>query len=392
MIVPSGFRLGAAASGIKANGNDLGLIVADSDCVAAGVYTNNLVRASCIDQNRGKTPTGKLRCVVVNSGNANACTGDEGESNSMAMANSVAQKIGCNPDQVLVLSTGVIGQQLPMNKINAGINSAHGALDNSPESIPKLAQAFMTTDKFQKTVSRQFQIRGTDCQLLGIAKGAGMIGPNMATMLGVFMLDATLNPNQAQTILTAAVNESFNRISVDGHTSTNDAVLLLASGTSVDPVSDEDLNFIQDVVTQCSIDLAKMIPTDGEGASHLIEIQVSGAASDAAADRVARVVASSNLVKTAISGCDSNWGRIVSAVGMANIELDPQAISLKLNGTTIFSTGSPVTFNEAAVSQSMVDEKVALIELTIGGGGGSAVHWTSDLTHEYVTLNADYRT
>ncbi len=392
MIVPSGFRLGAAASGIKANGNDLGLIVADSDCVAAGVYTNNLVRASCIDQNRGKTPTGKLRCVVVNSGNANACTGDEGESNSMAMANSVAQKIGCNPDQVLVLSTGVIGQQLPMNKINAGINSAHGALDNSPESIPKLAQAFMTTDKFQKTVSRQFQIRGTDCQLLGIAKGAGMIGPNMATMLGVFMLDATLNPNQAQTILTAAVNESFNRISVDGHTSTNDAVLLLASGTSVDPVSDEDLNFIQDVVTQCSIDLAKMIPTDGEGASHLIEIQVSGAASDAAADRVARVVASSNLVKTAISGCDPNWGRIVSAVGMANIELDPQAISLKLNGTTIFSTGSPVTFNEAAVSQSMVDEKVALIELTIGGGGGSAVHWTSDLTHEYVTLNADYRT
>ena len=206
------------------------------------------------------------------------------------------------------------------------------------------------------------------------------------------MLDATLNPNQAQTILTAAVNESFNRISVDGHTSTNDAVLLLASGTSVDPVSDEDLNFIQDVVTQCSIDLAKMIPTDGEGASHLIEIQVSGAASDAAADRVARVVASSNLVKTAISGCDPNWGRIVSAVGMANIELDPQAISLKLNGTTIFSTGSPVTFNEAAVSQSMVDEKVALIELTIGGGGGSAVHWTSDLTHEYVTLNADYRT
>ena len=391
MHIPDGFKFGSAACGIKSEGNDLGLIVANANCTSAGVYTTNLVRASCIDQNAAKTPTASLRSIVVNSGNANACTGELGEQNSRQMASSVASAIGCNAEQVLVLSTGVIGQQLPMENINSGIMSAAHGLNNTPEDIDGLAHAFMTTDKFLKVVSSKSDIGGNSTSILGIAKGAGMIGPNMATMLSVILTDATLSPDQAQRFLKSAVDESFNRISVDGHTSTNDAVLLLASGTGT-AIEGSKAMQLQDQITSQCIDLAKMIPTDGEGASHLIEIRVTGTDRDEQADRIARVVAASNLVKTAISGCDPNWGRIVSAVGYAGVQINPRNISLSLCDTPIYESGSPSIFDESNVSQAMVDQKEIPIHINVGDGEGKSVHWTSDLTTDYVKLNADYRT
>ena len=390
VYIPNGFEFGWFACGIKATGNDLGLLVCPSGCVAGGVYTTNLVRASCIDQNKSRTPSPDLRAVFVNSGNANACTGKTGAENSLAIADSVAQSIGCSPQQVVVLSTGVIGEQLPMEKIKTGIVGAAENLSSTGQCVAEVTQAFMTTDKFPKIVSREFDLNGSIYRILGIAKGAGMIGPNMATMLSVVMTDAPIAADDIQSMLATAVDQSFNRISVEGHTSTNDAVILMSSADEAD-CSGPDRDAIQTVLNESCAELAKMIPADGEGSAHLIEIRVAGARDDEAADQIARVVAASNLVKTAVSGCDPNWGRIVSAVGYAKVAIDPDEISLSINGICIYRDGTPLDFDEGAVSQSMTDRDV-LIELSVGSAAGAAKHWTSDLTVDYVKLNADYRT
>ena len=278
------------------------MIVADHACVAAGVYTQNIVRAACIDFNRRNSPTENCRAVVVNSGNANACTGHTGVENCLKTAQSVAQLLDCSADQVLVLSTGIIGQQLPMEKMIGGVESLIPKLGCDKTSFDNLTDAFLTTDRFRKTTSGTMKIGGGEFSLAGIAKGAGMIGPNMATMLAVFMTDFPLTQKQAQAAIERSVNQSFNRISVDGHTSTNDAVLLLSSGESNTEFSNDDFGKFQESLDAACIELAKMIPADGEGASHLVEIIVEGAASDADADRVARTIAGSNLVKTAVNG------------------------------------------------------------------------------------------
>lgn len=394
MNLPKGFRYSGVTAGVKASGKkDVALIVSDDGAAAAGVYTQNIVRASSIDWNVAITPSDQLRAIVVNSGNANACTGDEGVSNNRQMAAATSAALGVTPEQVAVLSTGVIGVQLPMEKIENGIQEAVSGLADGEADFRAASEAITTTDKSPKTAQATVTVGGESITIAAMAKGAGMIGPRMATMLGVVMTDAKITPEVAQKVLDTAVAASFNRISVEGHMSTNDAVLLMASGKSgVQISSDADVKQLSAAITEVCIELAKLIPADGEGATHLIQIDVQGTETDDAADQIARTVAASALVKTAVTGNDPNWGRIVSAVGYAGVALQAEQINLKLNGFELFSAGQPVAFEAAEVSKSIGDNFETQIELSVGTGSGKAMHWTSDLTVEYVRFNSEYTT
>lgn len=394
--IPAGFLFGGIASGIKQGVKqnaalDLSLITSQKSCVAAGVYTQNVVRAACIDWNRNATPSESIRAVITNSGNANACTGDEGVKNCERTAELAAERLGCQANQIVVLSTGVIGEQLPMNCVETGI--ANCELESDSDHFLRSADAILTTDNGRKLATAALTIDGYDGSIAGMAKGAGMIGPNMATMLGIIITDFKMSSSTAQNLLTAAVNKSFNRISVEGHTSTNDAVILLSSGVGpeVSETSSAGGQFAE-ALNAISLELAKQIPADGEGATKLIEIQVSGAENEQQADQVARTIAASALVKTAITGCDPNWGRIVSAAGYSSAKIDLAQLTLTLNGHTVFKNGQPVSFDEHVVSKSIADKHLTLIELKIGGGQGISTHWTSNLTSEYIRINSEYRT
>lgn len=394
--LPSGFRFAGCYCGIKKNtaAKDLTLIVADQPAVAAGVYTQNHVVAAPVLNCRAKTPTATARAVVVNSGNANACTGARGAEDAQRMCATVAAQLGddCRPEDVLVMSTGVIGHFLPMHKVEAGIATAAGQLSATAECFEQAADGILTTDIARKVGYRTLELNGETISIVGMAKGAGMIGPNMATMLGCLMTDAQLDPARAQQMLARVANRSFNNISVEGHTSTNDSLLLLASGASSGPLDEEGLSAFETALTELAIELAKQIPTDGEGAKHLIEVCVRGAASDREARQISLAVASSNLVKTAVAGNDPNWGRIVSAAGYAGPTLDLPHLALSLNGTPLFQAGEPVAFDAGEVSQSIRDNSVTHIDLVVGVGGGTCTHWTSDLTVEYVRFNSEYTT
>lgn len=397
MSVPNGFKFSGVTCGLKESGTlDLALIATDSPCVVAGVYTQNVVRAASIDWNRSITPSANFRAVVINSGNANACTGDQGAEDNLQMAREVAQKLGAKPEQICVLSTGVIGHMLPMKKVSHGIETACKEATNSQENFELASEAIMTTDKGPKRISTVIDLAGEPNRrftLAGFAKGAGMIGPNMATMLAVITTDAKLSAQDAQNVLQYAADHSFNRISVEGHTSTNDALLLICNGDSGVEISEpSDLERFRNALTTSCIGLAKKIPSDGEGATHLVEIQISGAVSDAEADRVARTIAASALVKTAITGADPNWGRIVSAAGYSGAEMSVDQTELKLNGHIVFQSGQPISFDEKTVSQAMASQFETTIELKIGSGPGSSTHWTSDLTVDYVKFNSEYTT
>ena len=392
--LPEGFCWTGVACGIKESGKpDLAIVSTTETSVAAGVYTQNVVRAASIDWNRSITPSSHFRAVVINSGNANACTGERGVSDNEAMAAQVATEIGATPNQVLVLSTGVIGQHLPMPRVTQGIAAAVGQLSNESAAFDAAAEAILTTDNGTKTVHQTLKMGDRNVRISGIAKGAGMIGPNMATMLAVIMTDAQLSAEAAQAILINAAEASFNRISVEGHTSTNDALLLICSGASgVEVSSQADHKKFETALTNSCIELAKRIPSDGEGATHLVEISVAGADSIADADQVARTIAASALVKTAVTGADPNWGRIVSAAGYSGVSMDANQIDLSINGHEVFKKGQPVEFDESKVSRSMAAQFETLIQLKIGDGSESAIHWTSDLTVEYVRFNSEYTT
>lgn len=386
--LPHGFRLSGVACGIKSvDAEDLTLIVADGPCVAAGVYTLNQVVAAPVVLDRQRTPSGQIRAVVTNSGNANACTGDAGMQDAQRMTDLTAELVGCKPEQVLVMSTGIIGEPLPMDKVEPGIRDAFGQLGNTEEDLFAAARGIMTTDTQQKIAHSQ---QG-DYRVVGIAKGSGMIGPKMATMLGTVLTDAPISPPDAQRLLSEVVERSFNAINVDGHTSTNDTVLLLASGDGA-PLAGEALDAFAAELEQVCTDLAKQIVVDGEGASHLVEIVISGAQTDDDARTIAEAIANSPLVKTAIAGNDPNWGRIVSAAGYAGPLIDVSRTSLTLNGVQLYKKGTPVRFDAAGVSKAMQDNRNVLIELVVGQGSGNFRFWTCDLTHEYVSINADYHT
>jgi glutamate N-acetyltransferase/amino-acid N-acetyltransferase len=389
--IPNGFRFAGVHCGIKraSDAEDIALIVADQPCVAAGVYTKNQVVAAPVTLDRQRTPGQNIRAVIVNSGNANACTGDEGMRNAKRMAAATAKAIGAAEEQILVMSTGIIGEQLQIDKIETGIRSSVAKLGRGEENFLMAARGFITTDTKIKTAFRTIESLGIE--IAGIAKGSGMIGPNMATMLSTILTNAAISPDAAQRLLSQSVEKSFNSINVDGHTSTNDTVLLLASGKGI-TLAGPDLDAFRDELQAVCIDLAKQIVQDGEGATHLVEISITGAASNSDARTIAEAIANSPLVKTAIAGNDPNWGRIVSAAGYAGPKIDIAQTQLTLNQVRLFQRGTPVPFDAVAVSASMKDNRDVFIDLSVGAGDGNTRFWTCDLTHEYVTINAEYHT
>jgi glutamate N-acetyltransferase/amino-acid N-acetyltransferase len=382
-------------AGIKRNPikEDVSLIAADQPAVAAGVYTQNLVYAAPVALDRERTPSDSIRCVVVNSGNANACTGERGLRDAREMARLASEACGAGPEQALVMSTGIIGEFLPMEKIAAGITACAAKLASDEDAFHAAARGLLTTDKGVKAVSQAYDMSGREVRIAGMAKGAGMIGPRMATMLGVMFTDARLTPKDAQAALRDAVEDSFNCISVEGHMSTNDTVLLLASGVATDePLAGDDLATFRKALREQAIELAKMIPDDGEGATHLMVIDVVGAKTRADAHRIARTIADSALVKTAIHGGDPNWGRIVSAAGYAGVNFDPAGVDLHINQFPLYKAGAPVPFDASDVSISMRDNRDTHIVLTLREGDAQVRFWSSDLTVEYVKINSDYNT
>lgn len=392
---PQGFRGTGVYAGIKRNAQkkDVTLILSDRPAVGVGSYTQNLVCAAPVVFDRQLTPSNSIRAVVANSGVANACTGPQGDADARQMADWAAEYCGLDRGQTLVLSTGVIGTNLPMDKIHSGIQAAASQLDDSQAALELAARGLMTTDTVPKIRGRQVQLDGTPICLTGIAKGAAMIGPNMATMLAVLMTDAAVAMEDAQRALSDAVSETFNCISVDGHTSTNDTVLLLANGAAGGNVlTGKPLDAFRATLFEVCEDLAQSIPADGEGATHLITVEVHGCRTRAEAVRIGKTIADSPLVKTAIAGADPNWGRIVSAAGYAGVPFDPSKVSLHINGMLVYERGVPVKFDSEAVSKSIAGDRETSLVLILDEGAAAARFWTTDLTAEYVRLNADYHT
>jgi glutamate N-acetyltransferase/amino-acid N-acetyltransferase len=399
--LPLGYRAAGVYSGVKRSDAklDFSLIVSDRPAVAAGVYTKNLVCAAPVKIDRERTPSDSIRVVAINSGVANACTGDQGDADARQMAAWAAEACGAKAEQALVMSTGVIGSMLPMEKIQAGIRAAADKLGDDAQSLENAARGIMTTDTRPKICGREVTIGGLPTRVTGIAKGAAMIGPNMATMLSLVMTDAALRKQDAQSALVDAMEESFHCISVDGHMSTNDTVILLANGAaderagaSPPPLSGKALEDFRTTLFEVCEDLAQSIPADGEGATHLITVEVHGCRSRADALQIGKTIADSPLVKTAIAGADPNWGRIVSAAGYAGVQFDPSKVTLYLNGLLLYERGAPVDFNADGVAKSIAADRDTSIVLILEEGKACARFWTTDLTAEYVRLNADYHT
>lgn len=393
--IPLGYTMSGLYSGVKRDATklDLSLIVSDRPATAAGVYTQNLVCAAPVTLDRSRTPSDRIRAVAVNSGCANACTGERGLRDAETMAALAAEACGAQPDQALVMSTGVIGEFLSLDKIGAGLKKLGNQLGRDDDSLLSAARGIMTTDTVPKLAGRTIAVGSHSIRIAGMCKGAAMIGPNMATMLGLVLTDAALDPADAQKILKDAVQDSFNCISVEGHTSTNDTVLLLANGASGTPkLKGNDLAAFAKALAEVCIDLAKAIPDDGEGATHLVTIEIAGCRNRDEAQVIAKSVANSALVKTAIHGADPNWGRIVSAAGYAGIPFDPRGVSLYLNGFHLYQGGTPVPFDAKTVSESIRNRREVLVQLGFSEGTEKIRFWTTDLTAEYVHLNADYHT
>jgi glutamate N-acetyltransferase/amino-acid N-acetyltransferase len=394
IALPVGFRAAGVACGIKSDPSkpDLALFVADRPSSAAGVFTTNLVCGAPVKVSRARLPRATARAVIVNSGNANACTGARGDEDAHWMTAQVANQLDCSAEDVLVCSTGVIGRFLPREKLAAGIPAAASRLASSAENFRDAASAMMTTDTFPKLATRSRRVGASDLRVSGVAKGAAMIAPNMATMLAVLMTDAALDPRQADSILRHAVERSFNCISVDGHMSTSDTVLLLASGVRPVALGDSDLALIQEMVDEVAAELAQAIIRDAEGADHFITLDVRGTKTRDDAIRIARAITDSPLVKTAIAGGDPNWGRIISAAGYAGVPFREENLSLKVNGVPLYRSGAPTDFDAKSLSQGLRTNRDVLIELDLVLGNEAVRFWTSDLTAEYVRLNADYTT
>jgi glutamate N-acetyltransferase/amino-acid N-acetyltransferase len=392
---PKGFRLGGVYCGIKryADKLDLSLLVSDRPCTAAGVYTTNLVFAAPVKWDRGLTPATDVRGVVVNSGNANACTGERGEIDCRRMAELAAAVCDAEAEQMLVLSTGIIGEFLPLAKIESGIRDVACKLGTDEAALTAAARGMLTTDTRHKVATRTITVGGNQATITGMAKGAAMIGPKMATMLAVVMTDAAIAPADAQRLLASTVDQTFNCISVDGHMSTNDTVLLLANGAaSSAQLGGADLDAFAKALFEVCEELAVAIPADGEGATHLVQVEVRGCRTREEARSIAKSVSESLLVKTAICGADPNWGRIVSAAGYAGVSFDPARVHLWVNDMHLYADGAPLGFDHDAASKSIKENRDTKILLTFGEGDESIRFWSTDLTAEYVRLNADYHT
>lgn len=403
VTAPKGFQAAGITAGLKPSGApDLALIFSETDAIAAGVFTTSQVRAACVDYCREKLQAKpSARAILCNAGQANAATGQAGWLDAIESAQCVAQALNISSDAVLVASTGVIGQRIKMDVLKAGVPQAVAQL--SSEGSDQAAQAICTTDLVPKSIALETQIGDRPVRIGGIAKGSGMIHPNMATMLAFVTCDAGISPHLWQEMLGRAVDKSFNQITVDGDTSTNDTVYALANGQSRTPAITDmtaEAEKLEAMLTEVCVYLAKAIARDGEGATCLIEAQVTGAPSDAAARKVAKTVVGSSLVKSAIFGRDPNWGRIAGAAGRAGVPFDQENLRIQLGDFVMMDQGQPQPFdrqvaneylNQAAAGEYLKNDTV-LIQLDLGAGSGSGVAWGCDLSYDYVKINAEYTT
>ena len=403
-----GFRAAATACGLKPSGNlDLALIAAESPCSAAGVFTTNRVKAAPVlyDQDLLARNAGNIRAIIVNAGNANACTGPRGMDDARQMAALTAYGLRCQPDQVLVLSTGVIGRLLDMDKLTQGIATVTSTAA-AQHGAPIAARAIMTTDTRPKVARTTFEIGGRPVTISGMCKGAGMIHPNMATLLAIITTDAAVAPELLREALRQAAARSFNCVSVDGDMSTNDTLLLLASGASGVEISagrgasrsapTSDYQTFVAALTEVCIDLAKQVAADGEGATRLIEIRVSGAQDEAQAHTVGDSIARSPLFKCAVHGGDPNWGRVLCAAGYSGAAIEADRLSLSFGApgaaqVQVVANGLPLDYAEPAAA-ALLREDPVYVNLDLGLGDAAATVWTCDFSKEYVEINAHYTT
>ena len=399
--LPRGFYATGVAAQIKKNGQpDVALIASDRDCAAAALFTTNKVKAAPVlyDQAVLASNNTTIRGVIINSGCANACTGEQGLTDCRETAESVAHSLALNQimagaidaTQVLVMSTGVIGVNLPMGKLKNGAQSA--SMELTTDGLEAAARAIMTTDTVQKIACAELRAEGQTYTIAGIAKGSGMIHPNMATMLSVVMTDAAIDAENLKAALTQAGNVSFNHIIVDGDTSTNDTLLLLANGASgVSVDTPEKVSAFQSALTDVCISLAKQMARDGEGATKFITISITGAPDMRTAENVGRTIAKSPLVKTAFYGEDANWGRIIAAAGYSGEEVYPDRMALWFGPVMVFEHGMPTRYSEEEATRAIQMHDVE-VRLDLGTGTTSTTIWTCDLSHDYVTINGKYRT
>ena len=392
--IPKGFKAAACSAGIKKSGKlDLALICADKPVDCAGVFTTNKVVAAPVKITESRVGQGLCQAILVNSGNANACTGGPGLQDARRCGDLVAESLDIAPELVAVSSTGVIGVPLPMYCFEEHVPTLCRMLQQ--DQFDGVARAMMTTDAFPKMSGRTIMIGDHEVRLLGLAKGAGMIHPDMATMLAFVVTDAQLADGLLEHSLRQSVNSSFNRITVDRDTSTNDMVLLLASGEAGNQEiaeGSQDLGRFNSALNEIMLDLAKLIVRDGEGATKLVRIQIDGATSDDEALVAARSVASSQLVKTAFFGEDANWGRIIAAVGYSGAEVDPDQVSIKFDDVPMVSKGLGLGSEQETKASAILKKPEFTVTIDLALGKGSAYYYTSDLTYDYVKINADYRT
>lgn len=395
--LPRGFRMAATACGLKKTGAlDLAILSSDVPASAAGVFTQNLVVAApvVISREHLRLSKGRMRAIVVNAGNANCATGPAGHAAAQRTVAEAAKHLGCAIKEVFVCSTGVIGVPLPLEKILRALPLLSRNRRWSARSFAELSLAICTTDTRPKTASASFKIAGKRVHLVGCAKGAGMIHPNMATTLAFVATDAAIAPALLQKTLREVTARTFNCISVDGDTSTNDALLVLANGAAEAPAirkkTKSHRDFAAALEEVCRL-LALQIVADGEGAQRVIEIEVRGAQTEAAAKRIAETVATSPLVKTAFAGGDPNWGRVFAAAGRAGVEFNPDRVDITMAGIPVLRRGRPLNFNERAASNRLLAEHVPIV-MHLHDGSASARCWTCDFTAEYVRINASYRT
>ena len=389
---PKGFSSGAVEAGIKySNRKDLMLLTTDAPGSAAALFTTNLCCAApvLLSREHMQISSASMRAIVCNSGNANAATGVQGMDDALAMAEAVARELSIKPEEVLVASTGVIGQHLPMDKVLAGISGLPSSLQHN--SVIETARAIMTTDTFPKFFTLDVRLSKGNVRLSGLAKGSGMICPNMATMLAFIATDAAIAPSLLQEALRYANSSSFNAITVDGDTSTNDMVTILASATGPEVAADsEDYRLFSEALEALMTFLAKLIVIDGEGATKLVEVTVLGAANDREAELAARTIAQSSLVKTAIHGEDANWGRVVAAAGRSGAIFKQDDLELSFDDLIVLKPGFIADFSEEAAAAIMAKSSYA-VTLRLGSGPGRAKIWTCDLSKEYVDINGSYR-
>jgi glutamate N-acetyltransferase/amino-acid N-acetyltransferase len=404
-LVPRGFRFGAAKAGLKASGRpDFALIAADPAASAAAAFTSNRVVAApiIVDNENLRASGGKVRVVAINAGNANCAAGQAGLDAARATCVAAADVFGCHTEEVFPSSTGIIGVPLPAEKLIAAMPALAASLGPESDRFHEVAEAILTTDTVEKTAFARVEVApagspdaaSSEVRIAAFGKGSGMIHPQLvphATMLVYVLTDAAIEPAVLQGYLNSAIELSFNRISVDGDTSTNDTVLLLASGASGLQIGRGNPAF-QSAINQVCTSIARQIVADGEGVSHVVELRIAGAASDADALRVAKAIAHSPLVKTAWAGCDPNWGRLAAAIGYSGADIDPARIDIAFGSLPICRDGGRAPEYDEAAAHAYISQEEFSISIDLHQGSGSCIFWTTDLTHEYIHINADYST